>query len=344
MPLHFKSWTPLLQEEAAEPFDLPVHVVEVLDAARGVKMSTIVVEALASKDAKQIKQVRAVEKGRVTRKVDRLLKILDITDRTTHDNISKIEVKETELGLREAMKNVEMLHDRYQIFRQQGKDAPEEEKLEKEENEYIVLIEDKYHLALAAKERFDVDCEITKKRELFKAAQDDFENQKVEIVDTINSEDEKIRKTAANKKENFQKSLENLLKISRDLMGYVGMRNTSVMTKEEFDCGKEQKNAKEIMQKLDIAINEEKEQQISILSLPQHNSTAIQSHGDSFLKLKKLSAPKFSGLSREFAKFKRDFNTLVAVEGRNDVEIGATLKESIPRKYHHLVDNLALDH
>ena len=36
-------------------------------------MSTIVVEALASKDAKQIKQVRAVEKGRVTRKVDRLL-------------------------------------------------------------------------------------------------------------------------------------------------------------------------------------------------------------------------------------------------------------------------------
>ena len=164
MPLHFKSWTPLLQEEAAELVDLPVHVVDVLDAARGVKMSTIVVEALASKDAKQIKQVRAVEKGRVTRKVDRLLKILDITDRTTHDNISKIEVKETELGLREAMKNVDMLHDRYQIFREQGKDAPEEENLEKEENEYIVLIEDKYHLALAAKERFDVDCEITKKR------------------------------------------------------------------------------------------------------------------------------------------------------------------------------------
>ena len=192
------------------------------------------------------------------------------------------------------------------------------------------MIEAKYHLALTAKERFY-------------AAQDDFENQKVEIVDTINSEDEKIRKSATNKKENFQKSLENLLKISRDLMGYVGMRNTSIVTKEEFDCGKEQKNAKEIMQKLDIAINEEKEQQISILSLPQHNSTAIQSHGDSFLKLKKLSAPKFSGLSREFAKFKRDFNTLVAVEGRNDVEIGATLKESIPRKYHHLVDNLALD-
>ena len=57
MPLHFKSWAPLLQEEAAEPFDLPVHVVEVLDAARGVKMSTIVVEALASKDAEQIKVV-----------------------------------------------------------------------------------------------------------------------------------------------------------------------------------------------------------------------------------------------------------------------------------------------
>ena len=55
MPLHFKSWTPLLQEEAAELVDLPVHVVDVLDAARGVKMSTIVVEALVSKDAKKIK-------------------------------------------------------------------------------------------------------------------------------------------------------------------------------------------------------------------------------------------------------------------------------------------------
>ena len=58
------------------------------------------------------------------------------------------------------------------------------------------------------------------------------------------------------------------------------------------------------------------------------------------VKLQKISCPKFSGIPREFAKFKRDFNKIVAVSSRPDVEIGYNLRESIPQKYIHLLDHL----
>ena len=59
----------------------------------------------------------------------------------------------------------------------------------------------------------------------------------------------------------------------------------------------------------------------------------------------KVSAPKFSGRSREFAVFKRDFKSIVAVGKRNAVEIGALLKDSIPVEYRYLLDKFELsDH
>ena len=53
---------------------------------------------------------------------------------------------------------------------------------------------------------------------------------------------------------------------------------------------------------------------------------------DKFVKFKKISPPKFSWKFWDFPRFKRDFNAIVAVEGQGDMEIGATLKELIPKK------------
>ena len=36
---------------------------------------------------------------------------------------------------------------------------------------------------------------------------------------------------------------------------------------------------------------------------------------DKFVKLKQICPPKFSGKYQDFPRFKRDFNTIVAVEG-----------------------------
>ena len=56
----------------------------------------------------------------------------------------------------------------------------------------------------------------------------------------------------------------------------------------------------------------------------------------------KVSAPKFSGKSRDFAVFKRDFKSIGVVEGRNAIEVGALLKESIPSEYKYLLNNFEL--
>ena len=63
----------------------------------------------------------------------------------------------------------------------------------------------------------------------------------------------------------------------------------------------------------------------------------------SYFKLKKLEAPGFSGACREFAAWKRDFNSIVNVTGRPAVEIGATLKSCIPKKYHYLFEGLSFE-
>ena len=70
-----------------------------------------VTEALASRDDKIIKQVRGTEKGRVTRLVDKLSKIIEIPDAASKN---QVEVKKTELSIEEAFKDVQKLHDGYQ--------------------------------------------------------------------------------------------------------------------------------------------------------------------------------------------------------------------------------------
>ena len=58
------------------------------------------------------------------------------------------------------------------------------------------------------------------------------------------------------------------------------------------------------------------------------SSTGVDRVSNGAVKLQKISCPKFSGIPREFAKFKRDFNKIVAVSSRPDVEIGYNLRES----------------
>ena len=58
------------------------------------------------------------------------------------------------------------------------------------------------------------------------------------------------------------------------------------------------------------------------------------------VKLQKITCPKFSGLPRDFTQFKKDFNRLVPVAGRADIEIGINLRDSTPAKHRHLLQHL----
>ena len=55
----------------------------------------------------------------------------------------------------------------------------------------------------------------------------------------------------------------------------------------------------------------------------------------------KLLAVKFSGLPRDFASFKKEFQEIV-IPGRLDTEIGALLRDAVPEKHKHLLRNLDL--
>ena len=59
----------------------------------------------------------------------------------------------------------------------------------------------------------------------------------------------------------------------------------------------------------------------------------------SVAKLAKVESIKFSGEYRDFAHFKKTFQTIV-YPNRDPVEIGLRLLEAVPEKHRHLIDNI----
>ena len=53
-----------------------------------------------------------------------------------------------------------------------------------------------------------------------------------------------------------------------------------------------------------------------------------------------MSAPTFSGQTRDFAKFKRDFEAVV-VPDRHPLHVAEYLRQAVPKKYHHLLNDVA---
>jgi len=148
-----------------------------------------VIKALASRDVNVIKKLRGKEMSRVYKHANRILKILKISGSSSYDHeiIAEV-VKEAELSLEEAIKNVQLLHDGYQWYRDEGKDAIEEEKIENEQNDYIVKIEDKYYEGRALIGRYREACEIGQGELFLKNVMESFENAKKVVQDTQNSE------------------------------------------------------------------------------------------------------------------------------------------------------------
>ena len=264
-------------------------------------MSKLTKEALDSTDANFIKKARGVEKGKVTRCVDRILDILKVDEANSYDHksISKIEIGEAEISLKEAFKNVEDLHNKYQWYRDEGTDAAKEEEIVNEQIEYFVTVEDKYNEALKSILKYNQAGEINSKEYLLKVAKESFEDAKKAVVSVINSEDVDVQRNASTAKEEFGKNFKNLLAHNQDYMKCLE-KFSSVDGDEKIDLTKERIAASELNEKLDILIkkNQFKENQSLINNSASQilNSTMNQSkpQSDKFLKLQKISPPKFS--------------------------------------------------
>ena len=149
-------------------------------------------------------------------------------------------------------------------------------------NDYIMEMEAKYNEVLASIENYDDAWEIGKKELLLKNAKRSFENAKKIVLDTLNSRDENVKRTAFIVKVEFKKNYDYLLVI-RSLMirvkkGTGAWKGMTLLEKKEVICGKEEDAALEIISKLDVMIQlqelKEREKQNSAVKSASLETTA----------------------------------------------------------------------
>ena len=166
----------------------------------------------------------------------------------------------------------------------------------------------------------------------------------------IESEDCLVQRTASLQKNMLQKEYIGLLDMGQELLALVSnVPGIDTSEKDMFNCDKEKLSYRQTLTSLEKVIKKieaedsEKLARAAPVVSGDVVGSAVCSHPkhSNIVKIK-VSAPKFSGSSREFAVFKRDFNAIVAVDSRNAVEIGALLKESIPPRYKYLLDRFDL--
>ena len=320
-------------------------------------------EALKSSNPDSVKVTRATVKGSITRSGKRLESILVCTleggKEFDHEAINKIEAKDLYDKLQKSSNIFQDLHDRYCEVRTKEADPSEERKVVQAEEEYISEVLDKIYKLYDTYDRYirsSVKFELNKaeidaiplKEKQLEAYKEEFVNAK-EAASRIAAEEDEEMKPAEYVKNALTQAFNNLVagsKLAR--AGYEARGDVEDTYKTMVDYSKEQKEVSELGIKLERIILTQKvsEKDRSMLAINAAgeasilNSTVRESASShSIIKMNKVECPKFSGFPRDFAQFKKEFEAIVAVPGRQDNEIGIQLRNAIPRKFVHLVHN-----
>ena len=332
-------------------------------------------QALVSTDAEVVKLTRASYKGKLTRVLTALKTVLQHTGvgdslLFDHASIDQDEVNQLVSDLRHSKELLEELHTRYEITRKHEADEAEESVLEKRDSDYIQEVDDNIRAALRLYNSYTVQikasqqiksnqeklaCEVSQFPERFKLFQQkrsDYEGVWQEALKVVESGEIGERRTADFQKTCLRQEFDKLEKMGSELLSLVPHLTSGLEDddKELLECSKERLNFRQTITNLEKVVKEVEaleRKELAQLAKPANvvksaSGTESGSEKSKFLKLK-VTTPSFSGKSREFAVFKRDFNTIVSVDGRTDVEIGALLKESVPQKWKYLLDKVTLN-
>ena len=182
-------------------------------------MSDNVKKALESTDVSVIKRAFRMEEGQVTKYVDRIHAILKIYDENgsyNRESIYKVELREAVAGLRESFIRVERVHSwlHYQLLKMAEDSDAEENGIEKEVNEYILPVENKYFEGLIAIDKynpqwFNLASEIDKEEvALIKGMviMESFDNSKIVVETTLTTDDAGVKRKASTVKEESLKN------------------------------------------------------------------------------------------------------------------------------------------
>ena len=212
---------------------------------------------------------------------------------------------------------------------------------------------DKYNRSSVRFEQNQAEIDsIPLKEKQLKAYTEEFVNAKEAASKMAADEDEDI-KPAEYVKNALTQAFNNLVagsKLAR--AGYEARGDVEDTFMTVVDYSKEQKDMSELGIKLERMILTQKvaeEKERSMLAnnpvgeASIHNSTMRESTSrHSIIKMSKVECPKFTGYPRDYAQFKKEFEAVVAVPGRQDNEIGVQLRGAVPRKFVHLVNNFEL--
>ena len=301
-------------------------------------------EGLQSTEVSVIKNARAVAKGKVTKGVNSLniLLVQNADESFVYDVIDDATVGDAYALLLTNYDIFQELHERYIDHAGLESDA-NEKNYAKIVADTFSAINRKYVKFKKSSDKLKVgiqnETKLTTLQKEVLRDRSSLEEEAAAAQQVINATDENLKKTAKVVKTELKRALDSYCSKVREYDAALVSIDKGTESKftEEKNFSDVIKTVKDTIVKLEAIAIEQPVPSPDNVPVP---STNVDRVSTGVVKLQKISCPKFSGIPRDFAQFKRDFNRLVAVQGRPDVEIGFNLRESIPAKYTHLVQHL----
>ena len=297
-------------------------------------------KARTSFDPEEITKGRAAVKRKFSIAITSLTKIVEKIDDPDidKDTVSRSVVSKFN-DIKEHYELLGEIHDRLIEARDEKTDKTEEEAQMKKDSEYILEIEESFMNASSLVEKF----EVTKKKQMMKLSIPERKKQHTEAKQSLIATKSLATKVSISSDPLEQRTAELIKnKLTKEINNLKEMKSSLVKAMEEEDAEdkvsvddvlEEDKDVSELIHSLDKII----------LKLADDKPVPVESRVTDYIKLKKIDCPKFSGVVREFATFKKEFMSIVAVSGRPKSEIGINLKNAIPKKHQHLIDNIDTD-
>jgi len=272
-------------------------------------------EGLKYIDVEVVKQAIGVSKSKVTKSI-KTLKLLLICDPTGTFPINEIDAEKVEENYSKLEKNFDdflELHGRYLVFQSGGTDI--DLNYADEVSDLFSKITGDYNKYRKVLTNRSKEKNISGLRDQVNALKSTLEAKGSAAKYIIDSEDVNVQKTASLTKEELRSALSDYTTKAEEFKRAISDDKEQKYTPAE-DYSAVSKQVEEMCVQL---------QSISLkypISESKSGSSdrSERSSDSCIVKLQKLTCPKFFGISRDFGQFKRDFNQIVNVPGRPDVE------------------------
>ena len=328
-----------------------------------IKMSSE--EATKSADPAVISKARGFIKGQVTSVVKKLERVLvkSETGVFEHQSLNRSELTHTRKKLEDNFQLFQRLHTRYCEHRAVGDTDEDEENLVDKDAEYLEAVESKVFPLLELYADYDKSFKFIDKipalENEFEQAVDVYNNSKmsaativecldkIAVEDLIKSDEIKIQ-PASTTKANLRGAFDTAAVKFTELISALEARGNAekkIELEVKFMYKQELTAVSDLSLKLDKIIAAQNcSVGTSSVAAPASADTSRSPSKVTAtpIKLNKPEAIKFSGNSREFATFKRDFNAII-VPNRSAADIGLYLKQAVPTKHLHLIANVDIE-